>query len=92
MGMDEVLRSFVRSENAALADGVEDEDMAPVLFTCSKDWEILEALATAGRVEVVDTLTKWIAAGLPSGLADFILRDLGFAGNATRTWRPDGSH
>lgn len=77
-GLDGVLRESIRKGNPDMADG--RESTRKVLFTCAKDWEILEPLLAAGRISLADTFEGWIGLGLRSGLGDYLLRDLGFAG------------
>jgi len=77
-GLDRVLRESIRGHNPGIADG--EGNVRPVLFTCAKDWEILEPLLALGRVALADTLDGWLARGLRSSLGDHLLRDRGFAG------------
>jgi hypothetical protein len=77
LGLDRVLRESIRKHNPGIADG--EGDVRPVVFTCAKDWEILEPLLSSRRVALADTLEGWIASGLQSGLGDHLLRDRGFS-------------
>ena len=78
MGLDRVLRESIQKDSPAIANG--DDNVRPVLFTCAKDWEILEPLIDTGRLALAGTLDDWLAHGLRSGLGDYLLRDRGFAG------------
>jgi hypothetical protein len=78
LGLDAVLRRSIRRDNPEIADGT--GDIRPVLFTCAKDWELLEQLLLTGRISIADTLDGWLATGPHSGLGDHLLRDRGFAG------------
>jgi len=78
MGLDGLLREGIRQDSPGMADG--QGSTRKVLFTCVKDWETLEPLLLAGRISLLDTLDGWMGLGLRSGLGDYLLRDLGFAG------------
>jgi hypothetical protein len=78
LGLDGVLRASIRKGNPEMASG--RGNVRKVLFTCAKDWEILEPLLATGRVALADTFEGWIHLGLRSGLGDYLLRDRGFAG------------
>lgn len=78
LGLDRVVRASIGKANQDLARGV--GDIRPVLFTCAKDWELLEVLVADGRIDLTGTLEGWLASGIRSGLSDYLLRDQGFAG------------
>lgn len=78
LGLDRVLRQSIRKHNPEIADG--EGVIRPVVFTCAKDWEILEPLLSSRRLDLADTLERWIASRLQSGLGDHLLRDRGFTG------------
>ena len=82
-GLDRVIRDTIGKVNPGLAGG--SGDVRPVLFTCAKDWEILESLLADGRIDLPATLEGWLATRLRSGLGDHLLQDRGFAGARNRS-------